>query len=95
MRIVNINGTTDNTCKCGSWLNHWKKFSGDSLPVHCPEQSCTQKPGVGAHVQKESPTDKSWYIVPLCKKCNGKMGESLNISDSVKLVSANVSNTCG
>ncbi|HUS70082.1 MAG TPA: hypothetical protein VM075_04805 [Anaerolineae bacterium] len=95
MRVRNINGTSQKTCKCGSWLDHWKNFSGQSLPTYCPQLSCLQKPEVGAHVQKDSATDGSWYIVPLCKAHNAKTGESLDISDSVKLVSANVSQTCG
>ena len=95
MKVKNVNGTTDNTCKCGSWLEHWKKFSGQALPASCRESSCTKGPDVGAHVQKDSSTDKSWYIVPLCKDHNGKTGESLSIMDSSVLVSANVSQTCG
>ncbi len=95
MRVKNINGTSDNTCKCGTWLDHWKKFSGQSLPSYCPESACLQKPEVGAHVQKDGSTDTSWYIVPLCKKHNGETGKSLDIGDSVKLASANVSATCG
>jgi hypothetical protein len=95
MKINNINGTSDNTCKCGSWLDHWKKFSGQTLPTYCPESTCAQKPEVGAHVQKDSTSDSAWYIVPLCKTHNSKMGSSLTVSDSVALVSANVSKTCG
>lgn len=95
MKIKNINGTSDNTCKCGSWLDHWKKFSSQSLPTYCPEEKCTQKPEVGAHVQKDSSTDSRWYIIPLCKTHNGKTGETLNVSDIVKFVSANVKETCG
>ena len=95
MKVNNINGTSQNVCKCGSWLDHWKKFSGQAFPTYCSEKSCTQKPEVGAHVQKDSSYDTNWYIVPLCKGCNGKTGNSLEISDSVKLVSANVSETCG
>ncbi len=26
MKIKNINGTSDNTCTCGSWLKHWEKL---------------------------------------------------------------------
>jgi len=95
MKVVNINGTSDKTCKCGSWLEHWKNFSGQALSTYCPEKTCTQKPEVGAHVQKDSSSDKSWYIIPLCKRHNGETGKSLEVSDSIKLVSANVSNTCG
>ena len=95
MKVTNINGTSDNTCSCGSWLEHWKNFSNQSLPSYCPEKSCTKKPEVGAHIQKDSIFDKSWYIVPLCKDCNAKTGGSLEIGDSIALVSANVSETCG
>ena len=95
MKIRNINGTSDNTCKCSSWLNHWEKFSGQTLPTFCSEKTCTQKPEVCAHVQKDSSTDTSWYIVPLCKTHNGETGKALEIGASVRLASANVSNTCG
>jgi len=95
MRVNNINGTSGRTCTCGSWLDHWKYFSGQALPVYCPEVKCTQKPEVGAHVQVGSSTDSNWYIIPLCKKHNEETGKSIDISDYVALVSANVSNTCG
>lgn len=95
MRVHNVNGTSSNTCKCGSWLKHWEKFSRRSLPSYCPESSCYKKPTVGAHVQKDSSTDKGWYIVPLCDDHNRQTGKSLNLSDSISLVSANVSETCG
>ena len=95
MRVNNINGTSSNTCKCGSWLEHWKKFSGESIPTFCPVTDCTEKPQVGAHVQKGGLLDRNWYIIPLCQKHNKETGESLTVDDSITLVSANVSNTCG
>lgn len=94
MKVININGTRENTCKCGSWLDHWKNYSRQSLPSYCPEAECREKPEVGAHVQKNGSTDKSWYIVPLCKTHNGETGKSLEVG-SVELVSANVNETCG
>ena len=95
MKVKKINGTSDNTCACGSWLEHWKKFSGQSLSQYCSERNCTDRPEVGAHVQKDNSTDTKWYIVPFCKAHNAETGKSLEIMDSVKLVSANVSETCG
>lgn len=95
MKIKNINGTADNTSKCGSWLYHWENFSDRSIPDYCPVFGCNNKPEVGAHVQKDDSTDSGWYIVHLCKDHNGQPGMSLNISDSIILVSANVSATCG
>ncbi|WP_027360729.1 hypothetical protein [Desulforegula conservatrix] len=95
MKVRNINGTSDNTCKCsGGWIKHWVNFGGKTLPLYCSEISCTETDLVGAHVQKDSSTDKNWYIVPLCKKHNAKT-DSLTIVDGTVLVSANVSETCG
>jgi hypothetical protein len=70
-------------------------FSGQGLPTYCPEKTCTQKPEVGAHVQKDGSYDSAWYIVPLCKIHNAETGKSLEVSDSMTLVSANVNETCG
>ena len=95
MRVTNINGTSCNKCSCGSWLDHWKNFSGQSLPLYCREGACREKPEVGAHVQKSGMTDKKWYIVPLCKTHNSQTGKSIEIMESSILVSANVQETCG
>lgn len=94
MTVNNINGTSTYTCNCGSWLDHWKKFSGQALPTWCSEKSCANKPEVGAHVQKAGYTDTAWYIVPLCSKHNAKTGESLDLANYAVLVPANVSETC-
>jgi hypothetical protein len=61
MRVKNVNGTSELDCKCGSWLEHWKKFSGTTLPTYCYEKSCTKNPTLGAHVQKEAELNESWY----------------------------------
>lgn len=95
VQAKSINGTSDADCACGGWLKHWKKFSGQPVPLFCPVEHCIQKPEVGAHVQLGNSTDVGWYIVPLCKSHNGETGKSLAISDSVTLVSANVEGTCG
>ncbi len=95
MKVKNINGTSGNTCKCGSWLNHWMNFSQQSPPPFCPEEWCIGKPELGAHVQKDNSTDTGWYIVPLCSKHNGQIGQSLTIVDKIALVSAHVTRTCG
>lgn len=90
-KVKNLNGTSDNTCKCGSWLAHWEKFSGKQRGL-CSKTTCSAKATVGAHVQKDDSTDKAWYIVPLCDACN--KGEK-SFSVDQPLVSANVSETCG
>lgn len=94
MKIKNINGTTDNACKCGSWLKHWEKFSNQSTGF-CQAEQCTRTDVVGAHVQKGgSSSDQKWYIYPLCKEHN-QYKDELEVSDTYKLVSANVNETCG
>lgn len=93
MKVKNINGTSDTTCKCGTWLNHWKKFSSQSFPTSCPVDGCAKTDLVGAHVQKDSSSDNNWYIYPLCKSHN-QAGGTLNVSDYYNLVSANKSETC-
>lgn len=94
MKVNNINGTNDSSCRCASWLEHWVNYSGRPLPSICPELNCIQNPETGAHVQKDSATDKNWYIIPLCKKHSGDIGKSLNIID-IPLVPAKVDSTCG
>lgn len=94
MKVKNLNGTAQNKCKCVSWYAHWEKFSGQKAN-QCVVIGCKGKPEVGAHVQKDSSADSSWYVIPVCTACNNKRGEPLNVVDEVKLVSANVTQTCG
>jgi hypothetical protein len=94
MKVRNINGTSDTNCKCGSWLQHWKNFSGEALGSYCYEVKCTKKPEVGAHVQKDESSDSSWYIIPLCTDHNNQKGETIELASGAKLVSANKKQTC-
>jgi len=90
--VKNVNGTSGLKCKCGSWLDHWKRFSGQTVN-YCVEVGCREKEVLGAHVQRDDIFDRSWYIVPLCAKHN-QQTNSLAISDAVNLVSANRAITC-
>jgi hypothetical protein len=93
LNIKNIQGPGDKGCKCDTWLDHWDQFSGQS-PIYCPVAECMNHVEIGARVQKDSPTDKGWYIVPLCRKHYAMQGETLRVNDSLMLVSAKVSETC-
>lgn len=93
MKVKNVRGTSGLSCSCGSWLDHWQKFSGALLPSYCREKSCMEKPECGAHVQKDSVFDLKWYIIPLCNKHNTKTTE-IEVMDSTIFVPANVSETC-
>ncbi len=94
MKVKNINGTSRNTCGCGSWLAHWERFSGQSTPF-CQAKGCIKRDVVGAHVQKAAwGADRDWYVYPLCNEHNRYSGE-LEVSDTYALVPANVAQTCG
>jgi hypothetical protein len=95
MRLANVSGTSREACSCGSWLTHWLHFSGQSVPPHCPEVNCINRAEVGALVQKEGASDGAWYVVPLCRECAGKTGETIQISDAIRLVPAATNETCG
>lgn len=92
-KVKNINGTSEASCKCGSWLAHWKKFSNQTV-TYCVETTCLKTDLVGAHVQKADSTDSNWYIIPLCQTHNLAKNTVLTISDNYKLVSANKKETC-
>jgi hypothetical protein len=97
MRVKNVNGTSNHTCRCESWLNHWVRFneSHQSLPLYCAAQGCYWPPTVGAHVQKDEWLDQNWYIVPFCDSHNQATGQTIELKPGTSLASANVANTCG
>jgi hypothetical protein len=71
----------------GGSLARWEKISG-LRAVMCLAKSCFGRPSVGAHVQKDSPTDRGLYIVPLCSTCSSKRERDLEIWDHATLVGA-------
>jgi hypothetical protein len=90
-RIKNMKFIVEGLCTCGSWMEHWKKYSGQTLAC-CVEVNCTGKDLVGSHVQKSS-ADSDWYILPLCKTHSEMQGE-IEVSDNYRLVSADPMETC-
>jgi hypothetical protein len=94
MKVRNVNGISLNRCSCGSWLEHWIRFSGRDLPVYCAELSCYYAPEGGACVQKDDDSDLNWYIIPLCATHDTRSPE-LNITELTVLVPADTRLTCG
>ena len=92
MIVKNINGTSPNKCKCGSWLKHWRNFCGQ-IAIECRVKGCSRKDLVGAHVQKDVSYNNDWYIVPFCHEHNSVSG-SIELVVGTKLVFANKSLTC-
>lgn len=93
LRVRNLVGTSGNSCRCRSWLDHWANHAG-WRPTYCSVHGCMESATVGGHVQKVGLFDRDWYIVPLCYGCNNWHGDLL-ISSLTGLVPANVSATCG
>jgi hypothetical protein len=91
--VKNLKGTSDKTCKCSSWLQHWKNNSGGTkLPTYCIESTCRETTLLGGHVIKVNSTDKNHYIIPICAKHNSTDSE-YSVADGY-FVSANKSETC-
>lgn len=91
-QIKNLNGTSDKSCKCGTWYKHWEKHSGQTTEF-CQVDKCLNKDLVGAHVKYAYSTDSDTYIYPICNAHN-KSTEVLAVSDTYIMVSANIKNTC-
>jgi hypothetical protein len=94
MKVSNVNGASESICRCGSWLDHWKNFSGQAVPTYCPESSCLNQDLLGAHVKRADARDDNWYIMPLCAE-HGKATGTLVVNDAFELVPADVAETCG
>lgn len=92
MKVKNISGTSQNVCKCGSWIQHWRNFSGQQATI-CRASGCSRKDLTGSHVQKDVYYDNGWYIVPFCNGHNHASG-SVELVAGTVLVSANKKLTC-
>ncbi len=90
MLVENIKDTSGDSCKCGSWLDHWEKTGGQ--PSSCSVEGCSSDPEVGAHIRKHNSSDTTTYIVPFCSEHNQQEDGSLDVGDTL-LVPA-VDSTC-
>lgn len=90
MYVKNVSGSSRFPAPKGysSWLEYWKTNSGQSV-YFCAADNCYGTDLVGAHVQKAYSSDKSWYIVPLCKSCNNRT-DTFNVSYTLVPVPSNL-----
>jgi hypothetical protein len=88
MRVRNLNGENQSKYSGATLLAHWERFSRQ-VAYRCFVIGCKNKSSTGGHVQKDSPTDRNWFVVPLCEECNSKAGQDVDIWDMAKLVPAN------
>lgn len=64
----NARGTSNKSCPCGTWKDHWMKHSGTKWPSECLVVGCTTRPTLGGHVKNPDVTGNR--IAPLCDACN-------------------------
>ena len=88
MKVKNLNGTSENysipLCRCHSWIDHYEENYGSKVRDHfCSVLHCANMGDlVGGHVKKLDSGEH--YIVPICKSCNNKRGEELEIMTSYR-----------
>mgnify|MGYP001398950782 CR=1 FL=1 len=93
-KVRNINGISNNNCRCGSWLAHWEKFSGRKA-VFCSEAGCANQAEAGGQVLRVGANDDNWYIIPLCKEHNALTGRAIEVIDATIFVPVDAEETCG
>lgn len=88
MFVRNLIGTSDNrVCSCGTWLKHWEN-DRNQHDVECAVRTCHNQAIDGGHVQKDNANaNDDWHIIPLCRSCNNKKGQVLEIDNNIDLVS--------
>jgi len=98
MKLVrNIPNTSDRTCGCNSWIEHWGKYNTKKYPVNrCAAINGPHDgPIVGAHVRTTNPYDTTAYIVPLCSRHNQvHSSETIEIYDDTSFAVENPAQTC-
>ena len=87
----NKKGTSERSCVCGSWKNHWINFAKKDWPQYCSVQGCNNAPVLGAHVINAKVEGER--IVPMCDSCN-KLQGTFNLKGGVPVVKANTQETC-
>ncbi len=108
MVVKNLNGHAIPSCRCGSWLNHWRTYGRPSPAFvsrqRCSVVMCDNPIEAGGRVQKEvlegmrtfgMVGDASWYIVPLCRQCLELRGATLTVDEGCGLAPARAEETCG
>ena len=92
MEVKNRNRTTGLSCRCGSWIAHWRNFTRQTA-TRCRAVGCGRTDIVGAHVIKCNSNDGRTFIVPFCNYHNQQEG-CIDINSGTDLVPANRNNTC-
>ena len=87
----NKKGTSDRSCNCGSWKQHWINYANKEWPSSCRVSGCNSSATLGAHVYH--PDVSGERIAPMCDSCNALSG-TFSFIGSTTLPSANKGETC-
>ena len=98
VKVKNENGTSKRpVCTCGSWLNHWEKFS-QKKQRKCSIENCNELTYSGAHVTRPNAKNEKYknhsYILPMCNSHNNLQGKILSTKENCTFVWANIKETC-
>jgi hypothetical protein len=95
--IRNKLGTSELSCQCESWLEHWKTYSDSRVHGLCAVAGCTAPAEVGAHVELHKLADHKGktYIAPMCRQHNGQHGADFLSKPGHVLAIGSVADTCG
>lgn len=97
MRVINVPHAANQTCPCGSWKDHWRRFNPDKLAARlqdtCATVGCAGAFEQGGHVRMAG--DMTVYIVPLCASCHSPENTGpYFIHDPIAMVPADPRTTC-
>ncbi|MDN0082428.1 hypothetical protein QU487_06625 [Crenobacter sp. SG2305] len=95
--LKNEPATSGRTCHCGSWIAHWKTYTGKSALPTCVVEGCNAKAEVGAHVEFTRQDDEKGlsYIAPMCGDHNKDHDLVFQSKPGYRLARGNVRETCG
>ncbi len=85
-------GTSDRSCKCGTWEQHWLNFAKMQWPTTCSIFGCNNRATLGAHIFNPAVTGER--IVPMCAACNC-IASVFSLKIGTIVVNANTAETCG
>ena len=82
---------------CNSWIDYWKTFAMEDIPMVCPlcGKELSEDEADGCHIQIKSQSimsngkyEKTVYIIPGHHKCNCQFGAEFKLKIEIKAVEA-------
>lgn len=87
----NKHGTSNRTCACESWQQHWMTVTGFAWPATCSAAHCDLRATLGGCLVNTA--DIGEHIVPLCDVCT-QLERSFSLKEEITIVAATPSAAC-